>query len=146
MQIWLCCLPTCFQVWVKSLSRVWLFATPWTVAYQAPPSMEFFRQDSGMGFHFLLQGIFPTQGSNPGLPHCRQTLYHLSHQRSPFSGLLSYNLTTITLCPFKTPCVFQTKFRLLNLIWDPLIWLLLSCVDPYIFMTMCIHPLSTGLP
>ena len=32
-----------------------------------------------MGFHFLLQGIFPTQGSNPGLPHCRQTLYPLSH-------------------------------------------------------------------
>ena len=30
-----------------------------------------------MGCHFLLQGIFPTQGSNLGLPHCRQTLYHL---------------------------------------------------------------------
>ena len=34
----------------------------------------------GVGCHFLLQGIFPTQGSNPGLLHCRQTLYHLSHQ------------------------------------------------------------------
>ena len=33
-----------------------------------------------MGCHFLLQGIFPTQGSNLGLPHYRQTLYHLSHQ------------------------------------------------------------------
>ena len=33
--------------------------------------------------HALLQGIFPTQGSNPGLPHCRQSLYHLSHQVSP---------------------------------------------------------------
>ena len=32
-----------------------------------------------MDCHFLLQGIFPTQGSNPGLPHCRQTLYRLSH-------------------------------------------------------------------
>ena len=31
---------------------------------------------------FLLQGIFPTQRSNPGLPHCRQTLYHPSHQES----------------------------------------------------------------
>ena len=29
------------------------------------------------------QGIFPTQGSNPGLPHCRQILYHLSHQENP---------------------------------------------------------------
>ena len=31
----------------------------------------------------LLQGIFPTQGSNTGLPHCRQILYHLRHQGSP---------------------------------------------------------------
>ena len=37
----------------------------------------------GVGCHFLLQGIFPTQGSNPGLPHCRQIPYHLSHQGSP---------------------------------------------------------------
>ena len=35
-----------------------------------------------MGCHFLLQGIFPTQGSNQGLLHCRQTLYPLSHQGS----------------------------------------------------------------
>ena len=36
-----------------------------------------------MGCHFLLQGIFPTQGSNPGLLHCRQMLYHLSPLGSP---------------------------------------------------------------
>ena len=36
-----------------------------------------------VGCHFLLQGIFLTQGSNLGLPHCRQILYHLSHQGSP---------------------------------------------------------------
>ena len=40
-------------------------------------------QNSGVGCHALLQGIFPTQGSNPGLPHCRWILYHLSHQGSP---------------------------------------------------------------
>ena len=39
-----------------------------------------------MGCHFLLQGIFQTQGSNLGLPHSRQTLQPLSHQGSPFSG------------------------------------------------------------
>ena len=33
-----------------------------------------------MGCHSLLQGSFLTQGSNPGLLHCRQTLYHLSHE------------------------------------------------------------------
>ena len=37
-------------------------------------------KNTGEGCHFLLQGIFPTQGSNPGLPHCRQTLHPLSHQ------------------------------------------------------------------
>ena len=39
--------------------------------------------NTGMGSLSLLQGIFPTQGSNPGLLHCRQILYHLSHQGSP---------------------------------------------------------------
>ena len=39
-------------------------------------------QNTGMGSLSLLQGIFPTQGSNPGLPHCRRVLYHLSHQGS----------------------------------------------------------------
>ena len=43
-----------------------------------------------MDCYFLLQKIFPTQGSNPGLLHCRQTLYHLSHQGSPLS-LFSFN-------------------------------------------------------
>ena len=36
-----------------------------------------------MGFHFLLRGIFLTQGSNPGLLHCKQILYRLSYQGSP---------------------------------------------------------------
>ena len=40
-------------------------------------------KNTGMGSHFPLQGIFPTQGSNPGLLHCRQILYCLSHQGSP---------------------------------------------------------------
>ena len=36
-------------------------------------------KNTRVGCHALLQGIFPTQGSNPGLPHCRRILYHLSH-------------------------------------------------------------------
>ena len=39
--------------------------------------------NTGVGSCSLLQGIFPTQGSNPGLPHCRQILYQLSHKESP---------------------------------------------------------------
>ena len=40
-------------------------------------------KNTGVGCHSLLQGIFRTQGSNLGLSHCRQILYHLSHQGSP---------------------------------------------------------------
>ena len=43
--------------------------------------------------HFLFQGIFPTQGSNPGLPHCSWTLYCLSHQ-----GSLVYVYVYIHMC------------------------------------------------
>ena len=118
--------------------------TPWTVAYQAPQSMEFSRQkywsglpfpspgdlpnpgieprsptlqanalpselpakphglyttlnpkpnpnpnspsqNTGVGNLSLLQGIFPTQGSNPGLLHCKQILYQLNHPGSTFN-------------------------------------------------------------
>ena len=47
-------------------------------------SWDFPGKNTGMDCHFLLQGIFPTQGSNLGLPHCKQTLYRLSHQGSPY--------------------------------------------------------------
>jgi len=40
-------------------------------------------KNTGVGCHALLQGIFPTQGSNLGLPYCRQILYCLSYQGSP---------------------------------------------------------------
>ena len=43
---------------MKSLSRVLLFATPWTAAYQAPPSMGFSRKSTGVGCHFLLHEWF----------------------------------------------------------------------------------------
>ena len=56
-----------------SLQHHWLYS-PWNSS----------GQNTGeLGSHSLLQGLFPTQGSNPGLPHCRQILYKLSHQGSP---------------------------------------------------------------
>ena len=42
-------------------------------------------KNSGVDCHSLLQGIFPTQGSNPGVLHCRQILYCLNHQGSPLN-------------------------------------------------------------
>ena len=44
---------------------------------------DFPGTNTGVGCYTLLQGIFPTQGSNPSLLHCRQILYHLNHQGSP---------------------------------------------------------------
>ena len=45
-------------------------------------SWDFPDKGTGVGCHFLLQGIFLTQGLNPGLPHCGQALYPLSHQET----------------------------------------------------------------
>ena len=44
-------------------------------------------KNTGVGCHALLQGIFPNQGSNPGLLHCRWNLYHLSHQKPKNTGV-----------------------------------------------------------
>ena len=49
-------------------------------------------KNTGVGCHFLLQGTFQTQGLNPGLLHCKQTLYQLSHQRRPFYNVKSGQL------------------------------------------------------
>ena len=68
------CVLNCF-------SHVWLFVTLWTVACQAPLSMEFSRQEllEWVAIPFS-RGIFPTQGLNRGLPLCKWILYQLSWQ------------------------------------------------------------------
>ena len=67
---------------LSHFSHAQLFATPWTVAPQ-DSSVHGILQNTGVGSLSLLQGIFPTQGSNPGFPHCRRILYQLSHKGSP---------------------------------------------------------------
>ena len=69
------------------LSHVQLFGTAWAVAYQASPSMGFSRQEYWSGLPFPSSGDLPNQGLNPGLPHCRQTVYHVSRQ----VGLVTMN-------------------------------------------------------
>ena len=61
---------------VKLLSHIQLFMTPWTVAYQAPPSMGFSRQEYWSGVPLPSPGGLPNPGiePNPGLPHCRHML------------------------------------------------------------------------
>ena len=58
----------CAEVKAKSLSRVWLSATPWTVACQAPPSMEFSRQEYWSGLPFPSPWDLPDPGIEPGSP------------------------------------------------------------------------------
>ena len=81
-------LPFCISfswVWSWSLPPVQCHKPPsWTVACtKLFCPWDFLGKNTGVGCHFLLQGIFQTQGLNPGLLHCRQTLYCLSHEGSP---------------------------------------------------------------
>ena len=74
-------------------------------------------KNTGVGCHFLLQEIFPSQGSNPGLPHCRGILYHLSHQGSP-----GYKVTCQTM-----PHVLQNENLKKGQLGTPLVvqWLII---------------------
>ena len=77
--LWLLRYPTvCMCVW-QSISRVWLFVIPWPIH----SLWNSLCKNTGVGSLSLLQGIFPTQGLNPGFPHCRWILYQLSHKGSP---------------------------------------------------------------
>ena len=78
---------------MKSLSRARLFVTPWSIACtKLLRPWDFPGKSTGLGCHFLLQGIFPTQGSNSGLPHCRQTLYRLSNYLNDCLNFLKFML------------------------------------------------------
>ena len=74
-------------------------ATLWTVVHQAPLSIGFSRQEYWSGLHFLLQGIFLTQGSKLNLPcllHYRQILLPLSHQEASNYLLIGVGIFTIS--------------------------------------------------
>ena len=123
-------------------------------------------QNTGVGSLSFLQWIFPAQGSNPGLPHCRQILYQLSHQGSsrilewvayPFSSRSSWprNRTGAS-------CIaggFFTNWAIREVPWPlclgPIcrreerqgahllalcLFLPLACLDPMHFQSCCLHP------
>ena len=64
------------------LSRVGLFATPWAIDTRLLCPQDSPGKNTGVGYHLLLQGIFQTQGSNPGLLHWQADSLLLSHFRS----------------------------------------------------------------
>ena len=90
----------------KLLSCVWLFATPWI-----PCPWNSSRQNTGVGNHSFLQGVFSTQESNWGLLHCRQILYQLSYQGSP--AYTHYYIWKGCICTTESSCYTpETKITL----------------------------------
>ena len=86
-------------------SGMYDFAIPWTIAcllclWNAP------GKNTRVGSHALLQGIFLTQGSNPGLLHCRQILYHWSYQVSPVCVHICHCCSPSRSFPVVAPCDF----------------------------------------
>ena len=63
---------------------------PWTVAYEASPSMEFSRQEYWSVLPFPSPGDLPNPGIEMGLPHCRQTLYLMIYQGRLYTKLTPY--------------------------------------------------------
>ena len=72
-------------------------------------------KDTEMGCHFFLQGIFPTQGLNQGLLHCRQILYRLSYKGSLFGILLTVKLYTLSHKMYKSDNPFPNDHQLCTL-------------------------------
>ena len=79
------------QVKVKSLSRVRLFATPWTVAYQAPPSMGFSRQEYWSGLPFPSPGDLPDLRIEP----VSLTPWTVAYQAPPSMGFSRQEYTGV---------------------------------------------------
>ena len=94
---------------MKSLSRVRLFVTPWTVAYQAPPSMGFSRQEYWNGVPFPSPGDLPDPGIEPWSP-----AFQADTLTSEPSGKLWRKVYSNTLFIF---FVFSFEFLLLLLLW-----------------------------
>ena len=83
-------------VWAYSLSCVQLCdpmdcSPPGSSVHGDSPA-----ENTGVGCHAFLQGIFPNQGSNPGLPHYRRILYHLSHQGTPYMCTYVYEKVKVS--------------------------------------------------
>ena len=107
--VWSWHLVLCAQM----LSRVQLSVTPWTVTYQVPLSMEFFRQgnNTGMCCHFLLQGIFLTKGKNSSLLrllHWQVDSLPLCHLGSSLHIYINYIKSNIC-CLFPCNATFSYK-------------------------------------
>ena len=90
-------------VCVCVLSHVWLFVTPWTVATRLLCPWDFPGKNTGVGCHFLLQGIFPTQGSNLQLLHWQADSLPLRPLHCTLC-LLSHSVASDSTTPWTAAC------------------------------------------
>ena len=104
-----CCSVVSNSLWPYGLWPVRLLC-PWNSS----------GKNTGMGCHVLLQGIFPAQGLNLGLPHCRWILYHQSHQESPylqyfvlFCHMIAAQISSLVMLVFNLPDLCLIQFSLL---------------------------------
>ena len=89
---------------VKSLSRVWHFVTPQTVAYQPPPSMGFSRQEYWSGLPFPSPGDLPDSGTKPWSPSLQADALPSESPRSPELVVKSLETWTLKCTPGSTIC------------------------------------------
>ena len=132
--------------------RVWLLATLWTVTNQAPLSMRFPGKNTGVCCHFLLQGIFLMQGSNPRLRLGKWILYHraLGARRLESSHLLSiWPLDLLIFRVVPRPSVCPTSFRpetLFRIISSLLLRSGMGCELSLLLKLLTLSPLYFSLP
>ena len=77
---------------VKSFSHVRLFATPWTVTYEAPPSMGFSRQEYWSGLPFASPGGLPNPGIEPGSPASQADTRYVPRVYKKFRAVLGVSI------------------------------------------------------
>ena len=104
-------------------------------------------KNTGVGCHFLLQGIFRTQGLNPSLLHCRWILYHLNHQIYPNFSLDAIQIHLPTVLPkMKSTLVYQSSLWFTPDMWKknclkkqltPLLWLISKIFKACLFISGC---------
>ena len=108
------CKIVCVCVFVcvcQSLSSISLFTIPWTLACQAPLSMEFSRHEYWSGQSLPSPGILPMHVLNPGLLYCRWILHCLSHQGSPHIKFYNHKLLeTILAIGFSMSKIKNNQF------------------------------------
>ena len=124
--VWLVSKVMLFMYVCVLLSCVQLFANTWTVAPQDPVSMEFSRQQSWSGLPFPSPGDLPDPGIKPRFLHCRQIVYHLTHQWSP----VGYKEAWIPLLHHKCLSYFVLRSVIDSyiLFYFPLNFIILLCL------------------